>query len=45
MRVIVLCPTFLSVANSIYDTLKYLEEEDVIMECSDNKLLVKWDEI
>ena len=45
MRVIVFCPTIMSVANPIYDTLKYLDEEDIIMDYSDNKLLDKLDEI
>jgi hypothetical protein len=31
MRVIVFCPTIMSVANPIYDTLKYLDEDDIIM--------------
>ena len=35
----------MSVANPIYDTLKYLDEEDIIMDYSDNKLLDKLDEI
>ena len=45
MRIIVFCPTILSVANPIYDTLKYLDDDDIIMEYSDNKLLDKLDEI
>ena len=31
VRVIVFCPTIMSVANPIYDTLKYLDEDDIIM--------------
>jgi hypothetical protein len=45
MRVIVFCPTIMSTANPIYDTLKYLDEEDIIMDYSDYKLLDKLDEI
>jgi hypothetical protein len=45
MRVIVLCPTIMSTANPIYDTLKYLDEDDIIMDYSDDKLLDKLDEI
>ncbi len=45
MRVIVFSPTVHSVANPIYDTLKYLDEDDIIMDYSDNKLLDKLDEI
>ncbi len=32
VRVIVFCPTIMSTANLIYDTLKYLDEDDIIME-------------
>ncbi len=32
MRVIVFCPTIMSTANPIYDTLKYLDEDDIIMD-------------
>ncbi len=45
MRVIVFCPTTLSTANPIYETLKYLDEEDIVMDDSDDKLLDKLDEI
>jgi hypothetical protein len=45
MRVIVFCPTIMSTANPIYDSLKYLDEDDIIMEYSDDKLLNKLDEI
>ena len=45
MRVIVFCPTIMSSANPIYDTLKYLDEDDIIMDYSDNKLLDKLDNI
>ena len=45
MRVIVFSPTVHSVANPIYDTLKYLDEDDIIMDYSDDKLLNKLDEI
>jgi hypothetical protein len=45
MRVIVFCPTILSAANPIYNTLKYLDEDDIIMDYSDEKLLSKLDEI
>ena len=30
----------MSSANPIYDTLKYLDEDDIIIHYSDNKLLV-----
>ena len=45
MRVIVFSPTVHSVANPMYDTLKYLDEDDIILDYSDNKLLDKLDEI
>ena len=45
MRVIVFCPTLQSAANPIYETLKYLDEEDIILNYSDDKLLEKLDEI
>ena len=45
MRVIVFCPTILSAANPIYETLKYLDDDDIILDYSDNKLLNKLDEI
>ena len=45
MRVIVFCPTIMSSANPIYETLKYLDEDDIVMEYSDDKLLDKLDEI
>ncbi len=35
----------MSTANPIYDTLKYLDEDDIIMDYSDDKLLDKLDEI
>ncbi len=37
--------TLVSTANPIYETLKYLDEDDIIMNDSDNKLLDKLDEI
>ena len=45
IRVIVFCPTIMSSANPIYETLKYLDEDDIIMDYSDDKLLNKLDEI
>ena len=45
MRVIVFCPTILSTANPIYDTLKNLDEDDIVIDYSDDKLLDKLDEI
>ena len=45
MRVIVFCPTIHSSANPIYETLKYLNEEDIILDYSDYKLLDKLQEI
>ena len=45
IRVIVFCPTIMSSANPIYETLKYLDEDDIIMDYSDEKLLKKLDEI
>ena len=45
MRVIVFCPTIHSAANPIYESLKYLDEDDVILDYSDDKLLDKLQEI
>ena len=45
MCVIVFCPTIMSTANPIYETLKYLDKDDIIMDYSDEKLLSKLDEI
>ncbi len=45
MRFIIFCPTIMSTANPIYDLLKYLDEDDIIMEYSDDKLLDKLIEI
>ena len=45
MRVIVFCPTIHSAANPIYESLKYLDEDDIILDYSDYKLLEKLDEI
>jgi hypothetical protein len=45
MRIIVFCPIIMSIANPIYKTLKYLNEEDIVMDYSDDKLLDKIDEI
>ena len=45
MRVIVFCPTILSTANPIYETLKNLDDDDIVIDYSDNKLLDKLDEI
>jgi hypothetical protein len=45
IRVIVFCPTVMSSANPIYETLKYLDEDDIILNYSDDKLLDKLDEI
>ena len=45
MRVIVFCPTIMSSANPIYETLKYLDEDDIIMDYSDDELLDKLNEI
>ena len=45
IRIIVFCPTVMSSANPIYDTLKYLDEDDIVLEYSDSKLLNKLDEI
>jgi hypothetical protein len=39
MRVIVFCPTIHCSANPIYESLKYLNEEDIILDYSDDKLL------
>jgi hypothetical protein len=41
MYFVEICPTILSTANAKYDTLKYLEEEDIVMDYSDNMLLDK----
>ena len=45
MRVIVFCPTIHSSANPIYESLKYLNEDDIILDYSDDKLLDKLHEI
>jgi len=45
MRVIVFCPTINSSANPIYESLKYLDENDIILDYSDDKLLDKLQEI
>ncbi len=45
MRVIVFCPTILSTATPIYETSKYWDDEDIVMDVLDNKLLDKLDEI
>ena len=45
MRVIVFCPTIHSTANPIYESLKYLDDDDIILDYSDYKLLEKLDEI
>ena len=45
IRVILFCPTAHSVANPIYESLKYLNEDDIILDYSDEKLLDKLHEI
>ena len=45
MRVIVFCPTINSSANPIYESLKHLDENDIILDYSDDKLLDKLEEI
>ena len=45
MRVIVFCPTINSSANPIYESLKHLDENDIILDYSDDKLLDKLHEI
>jgi len=45
IRVILFCPTAHSVANPIYETLKYLDDDDIILDYSDDKLLDKISEI
>ena len=45
MRIIVFCPTLNSAANPIYQTLNNLDENDIILEYADYKLLEKLDEI
>ena len=45
IRIIVFCPTVMSSANPIYETLKYLDEDDIILNYSDDKLLDKIHEI
>jgi hypothetical protein len=42
IRLIVFCPMIMSSANPIYETLKYIDEDDVIMDYSDEKLLNKY---
>lgn len=41
IRVILFCPTGQSEANPIYKTLKYLDDEDIILSYSDEKLMEK----
>ena len=45
MRVFVFCPTIMSSANPIYETLKYLDEDDIVMDYSDDKFLDELEEI
>ena len=45
MCIIVFCPTLNSAANPIYQTLNNLDENDIILEYADYKLLEKLDEI
>jgi hypothetical protein len=45
MRVIVFCPTINSSANPIYESLRHLDENDIILDYSDDKLLDKLQEI
>ncbi len=45
MRVIVFSPTIHSTTNPIFRSLKYLDEEDIILYYSDDKLLDKLQEI
>jgi hypothetical protein len=41
MRVIVFCPTINSSANPIYESLKHVDENDITLDYSDDKLLDK----
>ena len=45
IRIILFCPTYHSSANPIFQTLRDLEEEDVVLDYSDDKLLDKLHEI
>ena len=45
MRVILFCPTAHSVANPVYETLKNLDDEDIILNYSDDVLLDKLQDI
>ena len=45
MRVILFCPTAHSVANPIYETLKNLDDEDIVLNYSDDILLDKLQDI
>lgn len=45
IRIILFCPTFHSSANPILKTLKDLDEDDIILNYSDDKLLDKMDEV
>ena len=45
MRVILFCPTAHSVADPIYETLKNLDEEDIVLNYSDDILLDKLQDI
>lgn len=45
MRVILFCPTAYSVANPIFETLKYLDDDDIILDYSDDRLTEKINDI
>lgn len=45
VRIILFCPTFHSSANPIFQTLKDLDDDDVVLDYSDDKLLDKLDDI
>ena len=45
MRLILFCPTAHSVANPFYETLKNLDEEDIVLNYSDDILLDKLQDI
>ncbi len=45
MRVIVFCPTINSSANPIYESSKHLDENNIILDYSDDKLLDKLHEM
>jgi hypothetical protein len=44
MRISAFCPTILSTANPIYNTIKHLDEEEIIMDHQDDRFLDEIDD-